>query len=101
MKHRKIMKTSSFTVCAIKNNNLKTLPLALALAALAINLLVIQPASGGSFATNSPLHIPRYAHTATLLLNGKLLVAGGQFTASAELYDPATGTSTTNGVGPL
>jgi hypothetical protein len=37
----------------------------------------------------------RNSHTATLLFSGKVLVAGG-FTdiplASAELYDPATGT---------
>jgi len=36
----------------------------------------------------------RYAHTATLLLNGKVLVSGGTNSAgnvsTAELYDPAT-----------
>lgn len=40
--------------------------------------------------------IARKAHTATLLRNGKVLVAGGSsggnVTASAELYDPETGT---------
>jgi WD40 repeat protein len=46
---------------------------------------------------------PRGNHTATLLLNGKVLVAGGfnRNTGSAvsttELYDPATGTWTTTG----
>ena len=38
--------------------------------------------------------------TATLLTNGKVLVAGGfnsTFTSSAELYDPATGTWTATG----
>jgi len=52
---------------------------------------------GGSMATG------RYGHTATRLLNGKVLVAGGlyepppystttaTYLASAELYDPATG----------
>nr|WP_242544847.1 Ig-like domain-containing protein [Corallococcus sp. NCSPR001] len=45
----------------------------------------------------------RQAHTATLLPNGKVLVAGGASTsissgiASAELYDPATGTWTNAG----
>src|SRR4029434_1037958 len=40
-------------------------------------------------------------HTATLLPNGKVLVAGGYdgllSLSSAELYDPATGTRTTTG----
>ncbi len=34
----------------------------------------------------------RYLHTATMLPNGKVLVAGGaKTTASAELYDPGSG----------
>jgi hypothetical protein len=41
--------------------------------------------------------VPRDRHTATLLSNGKVLVAGGistgnQLLSSAEIYDPATGT---------
>ena len=44
----------------------------------------------------------RYAHTATLLSNGKVLVAGGynfasSWLSSAELYDPASGTWTNTG----
>ena len=55
------------------------------------------PASGTWTPTGS-LATARYNHTATLLPNGKVLVAGGEDTnaydvlASAELYDPATGT---------
>ena len=50
------------------------------------------------------LNTPRYAHTATLLPNGKVLVAGGAGpnscstpTSSAELYDPVSGTWSNTG----
>ena len=39
----------------------------------------------------------RASHTATLLRNGQVLVAGGQDTDSAEQYDPATGVWTATG----
>ena len=42
----------------------------------------------------------RYLHTASVLPNGKVLVAGGSLSASwrsTELYDPATGTWTPTG----
>jgi hypothetical protein len=57
------------------------------------------PATGAQ-AMTSNLNVARYFHTATLLANGKVLVAGGSndssFLSSAELYDPATGTWTTS-----
>jgi N-acetylneuraminic acid mutarotase len=66
------------------------------------------PATGTWTLTGS-LHQARRAHTATLLPDGKVLVAGGLYEipnsillsatplSSAELYDPANGTWTTTG----
>ncbi len=60
--------------------------------------------TGGVVAT-APMTIPRYGHTASLLPDGRVLVAGGitsvdpwTQTTSTELYDPSTGTWT---AGPL
>jgi hypothetical protein len=39
----------------------------------------------------------RYLHTATLLNNGMVLITGGVHLASAELYNPATGTFSITG----
>src|SRR6266550_2840859 len=59
--------------------------------------VVIDP----SWTTTGSLATARAAHTATLLPNGKILVAGGVdssgIPASAELYDPATGTWSATG----
>jgi hypothetical protein len=51
----------------------------------------------GSVSPASPMLEPRSGHSATLLPDGKVLIAGGMrrnqdFYRSAELYDPATGT---------
>jgi len=58
----------------------------------------------GSFAPTGSLTTERASHTATLLPNGKVLVAGGWATlagwpvwASAELYDSSTGTFSATG----
>jgi hypothetical protein len=63
------------------------------------------PLPQGVFAATGSMTLGRYAHTATMLGNGKVLIAGGFTTrpgeyfaiASAELYDPATGTFTATG----
>jgi hypothetical protein len=64
---------------------------------------LFDPATG-KFTSTGSLLSPRQWHTATLLANGKVLIAGGSNVASpaspaatAELYDPATATFTGTG----
>src|ERR1043166_5900247 len=61
-------------------------------------IVLSDPSSGGIWFMNMPMSEPRQDHTATLLFNGRVLVAGGQgpssVLASAEVYDPAAGTWT-------
>ena len=53
----------------------------------------------GGFTSTGTMNDYRAWHTATLLLNGKVLIAGGGFQSarSADLYDPVTGTFTPTG----
>jgi large repetitive protein len=45
----------------------------------------------GTFSPTGSLAVARDRHTATLLSDGRVLIAGGRSLASAELYDPKTG----------
>jgi N-acetylneuraminic acid mutarotase len=56
----------------------------------------------GTWTATGSMSIGRISFTATLLANGKVLIAGGNdssgnFLASAELYDPGTGTWVSTG----
>lgn len=80
-----------------------------AIASLLVSLLAacgdsafVMPA-GGTFAATGSLATPRVLHSATLLPNGKVLIAAGMGTlsptplASGEVYDPAAGTFSATG----
>ena len=59
-------------------------------------LATLAPAAPGQLAPTGTTAIARFAHTATLLENNKVLIAGGMerngvWLDSAELYDPASG----------
>jgi hypothetical protein len=67
-----------------------------ALAALAFREVVPSAPRLGTIAPAAPMLEPRSGQTATLLPDGKVLIAGGMrrnqdFYKSAELYDPTTG----------
>src|SRR5436190_1009293 len=69
------------------------------LSILAVLLASSSKAAPFTFGNTGSLNIGRYFHTATLLSNGKVLVAGGYGGAfiSEELYDPASGTWSATG----
>jgi hypothetical protein len=72
------------------------------LAAVILLCLLTAPfASAQNFVPVSSLNTARQGHTATLLNNGMVLIAGGYgnsgVLSSAELYDPATGDSIPTG----
>lgn len=59
-------------------------------------------ARSGTWSKTGNMNVARIFHTATLLSNGKVLVAGGAnadsgYLTSAELYDPSTGSWTLTG----
>jgi hypothetical protein len=90
------MKTTTLPLRNSRNRS--SCPLGLLLLCLTIAPLSISradPAVPGAWTFTGSMHDARQEHTATLLLDGRVLVAGGTVNAisltSAELYDPNTG----------
>src|SRR5678816_3323677 len=82
----------------MKTQNTKVLALTLAVAALGLSLSSTQQINAAGFVSVSPMNRARNFYTATLLPNGKVLVAGGyDLGTSAELYDQVTDTWTVTG----
>jgi hypothetical protein len=78
------------------------LPLLVLGAAGSVSIATAQLA--GTFSATGSMTTPRFEHTATLLTNGKVLIAGGSRStagfepvATAEIYDPSSGTFTATG----
>ena len=74
----------------------------MSIAALGLVVSTAIPALAGSFSNTGSMNTARLYHTATLLANGEVLVAGGEnytdgYLDSAELYNPATGKWTLTG----
>jgi hypothetical protein len=51
----------------------------------------------GQISSTGPMVVARNGQSATLLLDGRVLIVGGTADRSAELYDPATGTFSLTG----
>jgi WD40 repeat protein len=81
----------------MKSQNRKSVFLTFALAVLVLSLSAVQDSKAASFVSTGPMNRGRSSHSATLLPNGKVLVAGGYSSTVTELFDPATGTWTMTG----
>src|SRR5690349_9147542 len=70
-----------------------------AITIIGLALTAATASASGTWSSTGSMSVGRYSFTATLLPNGKVLVAGGDtpgeiITNKAELYDPTTGAFT-------
>lgn len=101
---QQITPTSLITVVPVGATTGKITVTVLAKTGTSINNFIVNGGSGSLTSTGN-LNYGRYSHTATLLNDGKVLIAGGrgeigniqQDIAPCEIYDPATGTFTLTG----
>jgi hypothetical protein len=101
LQNGKVLVTGGFSYDQKACLNLETSP--------ALTSAEVYDPTSGSFTPTGSMQQARGTHTATLLLNGKVLVVGGGSTggnfppyagtglATAELYDPSTGAFTPTG----
>ena len=99
-----------------KKIRVPSLVLPLFLLGVANHTAIVLAQSAGAFTATGNMTTPRFGHTATLLADGRVLIAGGcadqkgeplydwiglpsckAVTATAEVYDPVTGTFTPTG----
>src|SRR5262249_45722250 len=59
---------------------------------LVLTTQVVTAASANSWSVGPSMNAARYGHSATVLLDGRVLVAGGGSNPDAEIYNPASGT---------
>src|SRR3989442_841749 len=96
MPHLSVMQRSSRSRRVQSPSRLLAISLGIVTLAIATPLWAQELPEPGTWRTVATLNQARAGHTATLLINGTVLIAGGkdaagQALASAELYDPATG----------
>src|SRR5215475_5167251 len=62
---------------------------------LSLLALAIEDSHAQSFVPTGNMMVPRYGNSATVLQDGRVLIAGGG--SGAEIYDPVSGTFTETG----